>query len=116
MSDNNNRPESAHEADESQSADARLLFARILERLDRLEKKLDSALSGNRSRPSWGGGGENRRPGGFSRPFQSNGGFGGRRSGGPGGPGGRFDGPRSHRPHQGHGRSFSQGNRPQTPR
>ena len=132
MSDNNNSPDFGNEADDSQSADSNLLFSRILERLDRLEKKLDSALAGN-NRPSrpWSGGGDNRRPGGFSRPGgsfsrpggssfgagrpfnkPSGSGFGGPpRSGGPG----RFDGPRGNRPHQGgHGKPF--GNRSQGPR
>ena len=127
MSDNPNSPEFGNEADDSQSADANLLFSRILERLDRLEKKLDAALAGNNrgaSRP-WSGG-DNRRPGGFSRPggsfsrpggasfgrpFNKPNGFGGPpRSGGSG----RFDGPRGSRPHQGHSKPF--GNRSQGPR
>lgn len=107
MSDYTNGPEIGNEAKDAQAADSRLLFARILERLDRLEKKLDSALSQNRPR-QWNN--ENRRPGGasFNRPFKSNGFSGGHRSGGQG----RFDGPR--RPHQGHGKPF--GHSPQSPR
>jgi hypothetical protein len=113
MSETPNRPDVGNEADES--ADARLLFARILERLDRLEKKID-AMGNNRPRPWSGNGQDNRRPGGsFNRPFKPNG-F-SPRPGGPGrfdgGRGPRFDGARGPRPHQGH-KPF--GNRPQTPR
>lgn len=104
MSDNNHKPEPGNESDDT-GADTRLLFARILERLDRLEKKID-AMGGNRAPRPWSGGQDNRRPGGsFNRPFKSNG-FGSR----PGGPNrfdgsrgpNRFDGQRPSRPHQGH--------------
>lgn len=99
MSDNLHRPEPGNQADDSQAADSRLLFARILERLDRLEKKLDSALN-NRPR-QWSGGQDHRRPGGsFNRPFKPNNGFGQR----PGGPN-RFEGQRRQHP-GGHGKSF----------